>query len=113
MNVPIGRDEYDMISRRILQFAKDPYNGGVAVVYAFQFLFEMFIIKENNVPTVVKSYNINSDPVITRPYAIALTSLLICLVILHYMAVKLAYGIIQKPQRMNAFNQMTAMVETF
>lgn len=77
MNVPIGRDEYDMISRRILQFAKDPYNGGVAVVYAFQFLFEMFIIKENNVPTVVKSYNINSDPVITRPYAIALTSLLI------------------------------------
>lgn len=77
MNVPIGRDEYDMISRRILQFAKDPYNGGVAVVYAFQFLFEMFIIKGNNVPTVVKSYNINSDPVITRPYAIALTSLLI------------------------------------
>ncbi|CAI5023770.1 ATV_HP_G0008390.mRNA.1.CDS.1 [Saccharomyces cerevisiae] len=26
------------------------------------------------------------------------------------MAVKLAYGILQKPQRMNAFNQMTAMV---
>ncbi|CAI4036891.1 hypothetical protein SMKI_16G1880 [Saccharomyces mikatae IFO 1815] len=77
MNVPIGRDEYDMISQRILQFAKDPYNGGVAVIYAFQFLFEMFIIKENNLPTIVENYNVNSDPVITRPYAIALTSLLI------------------------------------
>lgn len=77
MNVPIGYDEYDMISRRILQFAKDPYNGGVAVVYAFQFLFEMFIVKDNNHPTVVKNYAVNSDPIFTRPYAVALTSLLI------------------------------------
>ncbi|CCC68534.1 hypothetical protein NCAS_0B04500 [Naumovozyma castellii] len=76
MNVRIGEDEYQLISTRILNFAKDPSNGGVAIVYAFQFLFQMFIDKANP-DRIITKYDVNSEYCITRPNTMALTSLLI------------------------------------
>lgn len=76
MNVRSGIEEYDLVSRRILQFASDTKTGSVAMVYAYQLLFEMFIDRETG-SVANKSYNVNSDYCITRPNTIALLALLV------------------------------------
>lgn len=79
MNVMIGDKEFQSIQQRIIQFSKDTYTGGVTIVYAYQFLFEMFVRKDPNTNkiTIDKTYDINTDIVYTRPNSIALVTLLI------------------------------------
>lgn len=79
MNVMIGDKEFQSVQQRIIQFSKDTYTGGVAIIYAFQLLFEMFIRKDpkTNAITVDTSYDINTDTICTRPNSIALATLLI------------------------------------
>lgn len=76
MNVRSGAEEYDLVSRRIQQFASDTSTGGVAMVYAYQLLFQLFIDRKT-AKVINTSYNVNSDYCITRPNTIALTGLLI------------------------------------
>lgn len=71
MNVCAGTEEYALVSERILKFSQDPMQGGMAIVYAYMFLFEMFQNGEN------LSCDVNLDYCITRPNTLALTSLLI------------------------------------
>ncbi|KTB21695.1 Zinc finger protein [Nakaseomyces glabratus] len=83
MNVRLDKDEYSVVSNRVRKFASDPYNGGVAIVHGFQFLFQMFLKvdssendgKERTI--TFKDYDINSDYIITRPNTVALISVLI------------------------------------
>ena len=80
MNVRVGEAEYQSVYQKILNFARDKYNGGVTMVYAFQFLFQMFIRVDEQDPSVVTvdhSYDINTDIYMTRPNTVALTTLLI------------------------------------
>lgn len=76
MNVITGNEEYNLVSRRIFQFATDPKCGGVAMIYAYQFVFQMFI-DEKTLKLTKKPYNVNSDYCITRPNTLALVALLI------------------------------------
>lgn len=71
MNVKAEWEEYKLVSRRMLAFSRDPMNGGMALMYAYQFLFEMFYDGDNG------TYDVNLDYCITRPNTLALTSLLI------------------------------------
>lgn len=71
MNVKAGQEEYELVSRRICQFSKDPMVGGVTLIYAYQFLFEMFDGGRS------LNYDVNFDYCITRPNTVALTTLLI------------------------------------
>ncbi|KAL3239917.1 Sdd4p RNJ42_04960 [Nakaseomyces bracarensis] len=81
MNVRLDKDEYKVVSNRVLKFAQNPYNGGVAIIHAFQFLFQMFLNVEKTSngqeKITFKDYDINSDFIITRPNTVALTSVLI------------------------------------
>lgn len=79
MNVMIGDKEFQSIQQRMIQFSKDTYTGGVTIIYAFQFLFEMFVRKDSitNEITIDKNYDINTDIISTRPNSIALVTLLI------------------------------------
>lgn len=81
MNVRLDKDEYKVVANRVLRFAQNPYNGGVAIIHAFQFLFQMFLKVEktpdNKEKITFKNYDINSDFIITRPNTVALTSVLI------------------------------------
>ncbi|CCK69972.1 Sdd4p KNAG_0D02220 [Huiozyma naganishii CBS 8797] len=79
MNVKVGDWEFQSVYQRVLNFSKDPYTGGVTIVYAFQFLFEMFVREdpETGKLSIDLSYDPNTDPIITRPNTLALTSLLI------------------------------------
>lgn len=76
MNVRSGNEEYDLVSDRILQFASDTKTGGVAMIYAYQFLFQQFIDRETG-SIANKTYNVNSDYCITRPNTVALLALLV------------------------------------
>lgn len=76
MNVRTGNEEYNLVSRRLSQFATDPKSGGVAMVYAYQFVFQMFI-DEKTLKMTKQPYNVNSDYCITRPNTLALIVLLI------------------------------------
>ncbi|QLQ82609.1 hypothetical protein HG537_0H03720 [Torulaspora globosa] len=76
MNVRSGNEEYSLVSKRISQFASDPRSGGVAMIYAYQFMFQMFIDKKTG-GMITKPYDVNSDFCITRPNTIALLALLI------------------------------------
>lgn len=76
MNVRTGDEEYALASKRILQVACEPSVGGVALVYAYQFLFDMFI-DPMNLSVITEYYNLNRDYIITRPNTLALITLLI------------------------------------
>ncbi|QLL34539.1 hypothetical protein HG536_0G04010 [Torulaspora globosa] len=76
MNVRSGNEEYNLVSKRISQFASDPRSGGVAMIYAYQFMFQMFIDKKTG-GMITKPYDVNSDFCITRPNTVALLALLI------------------------------------
>lgn len=76
MNVRSGNEEYNLVSRRVVQFASDPRSGGVALIYAYQFMFQMFIDKETGT-FITEPYDVNSDFCITRPNTVALLALLI------------------------------------
>lgn len=71
MNVKSGSEEYALVSERILKFSQDPMRGGMAVVYAYMFLFEVFDNGKNII------CDVNIDCCLTRPNSLALTSLLI------------------------------------
>lgn len=71
MNVRAGTEEYALVSERILKFSQDPMQGGMAIIYAYMFLFEMFHNGED------MSCDVNLDYCITRPNTLALTTLLI------------------------------------
>lgn len=80
MNVRVGETEYQSVYQKILNFARDKYNGGVTMIYAFQFLFQMFIRVDENDPSIITvdhSYDVNTDIYMTRPNTVALTTLLI------------------------------------
>ncbi|QLG71296.1 hypothetical protein HG535_0B03350 [Zygotorulaspora mrakii] len=76
MNVKTGEEEYALASKHILQFASDSSVGDVALVYSYQFLFEMFV-DEDTLQVNADSYSPNSDYIITRPNTLALLTLLI------------------------------------
>lgn len=76
MNVRSGNEEYNLASRRIVQFASDTNSGGVAMIYAYQFMFQMFIDRQTG-KMITKPYDVNSDFCITRPNTVALLALLI------------------------------------
>ncbi|CDO92624.1 unnamed protein product [Kluyveromyces dobzhanskii CBS 2104] len=71
MNVRAGTEEYALVSERVLKFSQDPMQGGMAIIYAYMFLFEMFRNGDDF------SCDVNLDYCITRPNTLALTSLLI------------------------------------
>ena len=80
MNVKVGETEFDLVYQKILNFAQDKYNGGVTLIYAYQFLFQMFIRVDKDDPTnitVDHSYDLNTDIYMTRPNTLALVTLLI------------------------------------
>lgn len=80
MNVRVGESEFDSVYQKILNFAQDKYNGGVSLIYAYQFLFQMFIRVDEKDPTritVDHSYDLNTDIFMTRPNTLALVTLLI------------------------------------
>lgn len=79
MNVRLGEHEYAVVTSRVVQFAKDPYVGGVAIVYAFQHLFEIFLKYESasSSETHFVNYDVNRDYILTRPGTIAMASILI------------------------------------
>lgn len=79
MNVRIGDKEFKTAQKRMMQFAKSTFSGGITLIYAFQFLFEMFVRKDpdTNAIYVDTSYDINTDHILTRPNVIALTTLII------------------------------------
>ncbi|KAG0672514.1 hypothetical protein C6P45_001978 [Maudiozyma exigua] len=80
MNVRVGESEFDSVYQKILNFAQDKYNGGVSLIYAYQFLFQMFIRVDKDDPTritVDHSYDLNTDIFMTRPNTLALVTLLI------------------------------------
>lgn len=71
MNVKSGSEEYALVSERMIKFSEDPMQGGMAIVYAYMFLFEIFNCGDD------LSYDVNHDYCITRPNTLALTTLLI------------------------------------
>ncbi|SMN19076.1 similar to Saccharomyces cerevisiae YPR022C Putative protein of unknown function [Maudiozyma saulgeensis] len=80
MNVRVGETEFDSVYQKILNFAQDKYNGGVTLIYAYQFLFQMFIRVDKDDPTKITvdhSYDLNTDIYMTRPNTLALVTLLI------------------------------------
>ncbi|SCU87680.1 LAMI_0D07052g1_1 [Lachancea mirantina] len=71
MNVKTGKEEYELVSLRLQHFSQDPMIGGVTLVYAYQFLFEVFDEGKS------MDYDPNVDCNMARPQTLTLVILLI------------------------------------
>lgn len=65
MNVKVTDHDYSIVAKRIQDWSHS-HHGYVSVVYAYTFLFEMFLSHRENLP-----YDPNSDPFLHRPNVVA------------------------------------------
>lgn len=75
MNVQAEASDYELVGKKVREWANSP-NGRVSVVYAYLFLFEMFLTPQDSVDQLNLPYDSDSDAVLNRLNVLALVTLL-------------------------------------